>query len=190
MKLTADALNHLLRQNPWAAEQLRPFAGKIVRITVPPLQTMLMLDAAGEFSTAAEAAMADAEISFSPGAALRALLQPEQASSLADLHGDMELATAVGKVLRGLRWDAEEDLSRIVGDIPAHQITRTATRIRDELARQAWSVAGMFSEYWLEEQPLIAKRHHLDQFTQAVDTLRDDTERLAKRLDLLARKRG
>jgi ubiquinone biosynthesis protein UbiJ len=43
----------------------------------------------------------------------------------------------------------------------------------------------MFAEYWLEEQPLIAKRRHLEQFSRAVDALHEDTERLAKRLEKL-----
>lgn len=189
MKLTADALNHLLRQNTWAAEQLRPFAGKVVCISIPPLHNTLLLDGAGEFSTAAPESVADATIHLSPSAALRAMLQPEQASSLATLEGDMALASAVGKVLRGLRWDAEEDLSRLIGDIPAHHITQSTLRIKQEITRQAWSVAGMFSEYWLEEQPLIAKGRHLEAFGRDVDTLRADADRLAKRIEALEQKR-
>ena len=189
MKLTADALNHLLRQNSWAGEKLRPFSGKVVRIALPPLKSTLMIDGAGEFSAAAPDTAVDAEISLSPGAAIRMLLQPDAAPSLATLQGDMELATTVGKVLQGLRWDAEEDLGRIVGDIPAHQLTQTGNRIKQELGRQAASFTGMFAEYWLEEQPLIAKRRHLEQFSREVDTLRDDVERLAKRMESLEQKR-
>lgn len=185
MKLTADALNHLLRQNTWAAEQLRPYAGKVVRLTLPPLQTTLAINGAGEFAAAAPDAPVDAEISLTPGAALRLLLQPDAAANLATLHGDTQLATAVGKVLHGLRWDAEEDLSRIVGDIPAHELSRAGARIKHELGRQAWSIAGMFAEYWLEERPLIAKKRHLEQFARDVDALRDDAERLAKRIERL-----
>ncbi|OIQ79980.1 hypothetical protein GALL_382670 [mine drainage metagenome] len=101
----------------------------------------------------------------------------------------MEVAATVGQVLQGLRWDFEEDLSRIAGDIPAHQIARTGNRIRQEAERQAASVAGMLAEYWLEESPLIAKRVHLERFSRAVDTLRDDAERLAKRLEIREQKR-
>lgn len=189
MKLTADALNHLLQQNSWAGEMLHPFSGKVIRIALPPLKSTLMIDGAGEFSAAAPDTIVDAEISLSPGAAMRLLMQPGAAPSLAVLQGDMELATTVGKVLQGLRWDLEEDLSRIVGDLPAHQLTQAGSRIKRELGRQAAATAGMFAEYWLEEAPLIAKRRHLQQFSRDVDGLRDDVERLAKRLESLEKKR-
>lgn len=185
MKPGADALNHLLRQNPWAPPWLRPHAGKTVRLSLPPLQSTLTINAGGEFEAAMRGAAVDAEIRLDPAAALRLLLQPESAGSVASLTGDMELATAVGKVLQGLRWDAEEDLSRIVGDIPAHELSRAGSAVAREAGRQARALAGMLAEYWLEEQPLVAKRRHLQQFADGVDALRDDVERLEKRLQRL-----
>ena len=190
MKLTADALNHLLRQNSWATEKLRPYAGKTLHLCVPPLQSTLTIDGAGEFSSATENATIDATIRLSASAALRMLISPESAIGLATLEGDMDFASSVGKVLQQLRWDAEEDLSRVVGDIPAHQLSQTASRIRQELGRQAASAAGMFAEYWLEEAPLIAKKTHLDQFAHDVDALREDADRLEKRLERLEQSRG
>lgn len=185
MKLTADALNHLLHQNAWAAAQLRAYAGKTVRLSLPPLNSTLAIDAGGTFAPAPPGTAADAEIVMTPAAALRLLLQPQDAPGLASLAGDMELAAAVGKVLAGLRWDAEEDLSRIVGDIPAHELSRAGGAIRHEIARQARALADMLAEYWLEEHPLLAKKRHLQQFAHEVDTLRDDVERLEKRLQRL-----
>ena len=52
--------------------------------------------------------------------------------------------------------------------------------------QQSASFAAMLAEYWQEETPLIAKRHHLEQFTTEVDELRDATERLAKKVAKLA----
>lgn len=181
MNPAADILNHLLLQNPWAQDALRPYAGNVVGLALPPLQATLFILDSGLFAPAADNAVEDASIHMPFSALPRLLLQPQEAASLAELQGDTELASAVGKVLRQMRWDAEEDLSRIVGDIPAHQLTQAGARIKNELGRQALSLAGMFSEYWLEEQPLIAKRRHLEQFAKEVDALRDDVERLEKR---------
>jgi len=184
-QLNAHLINHLLSQNTWATEQLRPFSGKVVRLSIPPLHTTLVIEGNGQFVPAAPDATIAAEIALSPSAVARLALEPDAASGLAALQGDSELAAAVGKVLQGLRWDAEEDLSRIIGDIPAHELTRVGSRISRELRRQAWSLAGMFAEYWLEEQPLIAKKRHLDSFSRDVDALRENVERLAKRLERL-----
>jgi len=54
--------------------------------------------------------------------------------------------------------------------------------------KQALNVAEMFAEYWQEEDPLIAKKRHVETFTHAVDDARDDTERLEKRLEKLNKK--
>ena len=46
----------------------------------------------------------------------------------------------------------------------------------------------MLSEYWQEEQPMLAKKRHVQRFVSEVDVLRDDTERLAKRIEKLEAK--
>ncbi|MDR2220755.1 MAG: hypothetical protein LBE24_09290 [Methylobacillus sp.] len=185
MKPTADVLNHLLRQNTWAGEQLRVFSGKTVRLSLLPFSSDLLITPTGEFSAALEQTPVDAEITLSPSAALRAAFNPETAHQAASVNGDTELAAAMGKVLRDLRWDAEADLSRVVGDIPAHEIAQAGSRAKQEVARKASALAGMLSEFWLEEQPQIAKKRHLEQFFQSINTLRDDVGRLEKRLDRL-----
>jgi ubiquinone biosynthesis protein UbiJ len=103
------------------------------------------------------------------------------------LEGDAELAANVGKVLQQLEWEYEEDLSRVIGDIPAQQLVSLGKRAVTEGRRQAESLAGMLAEYWVEEQPLIAKKRHLEEFSTEVDTLRNDVDRLAKRLKKLER---
>lgn len=184
MKLTADTLNHLLRQNPWASAQLRPFSGKVIRISMQPFATTLAIANHGEF-TPASGAVPDAEIILTAGAAMRMLVEGGASSGMAAVQGDAELAAVVGKVLHHLQWDAEADLSKLIGDIPAHELTQAASRIRGKIGRQALSLAGMLSEFWQEEQPQIAKQHHLEQFSHEVDALRDDVERLAKRIERL-----
>jgi ubiquinone biosynthesis protein UbiJ len=184
LKLAAGALNHLLRQNAWAAERLRAHAGRTIKLSLLPFEAMFTIADNGEFLPAAEGAVAEAGIILTPTAALR-LLADQPPEKLVKVEGDSELATEIGKVLRQIEWEYEEDLSRLVGDVPAHELVKLGKHAIAEGRRQAASLAGMFAEYWLEEQPLIAKRRHLEQFSREVDALRDDTERLVKRLEKL-----
>lgn len=156
-----------------------------MRLVVPPLQSTLMIGADGHFLPAPEGQAITAELSVSPAAALRILLDRESAASTIRIQGKPELAHTLGRVLQDLRWDAEEDLSRLVGDIPAHHLGNTTRHLLDQLGRQTQSIAGMCVEYWLEESPLIARRRHLEQYSRDVDALRHDTERLAKRIEKL-----
>lgn len=183
MNLAVDALNHLLLQNSWAVDRLQPYAGKVVRIILTPMETTLLIDGAGEFSPAPPDAPIDTTLGCSPAAALRLWLSPSAPPDLISLQGDPALGALLSEILRNLNWDAEEDLSRIVGDIPARQLSQAGSHITAELRRQAWSVAGMFAEYWLEEQPLIAKKPQLDAFGQEVRQLKLDTDSLAQRIE-------
>lgn len=186
LSLASDALNHVLRQNAWAAERLRAFAGRSVRLSLLPFGASFVISGNGDFLPAPDGTTTEASIYLTPTAALQILADqpPEQ---LVKVEGDSELATEIGKVLRQLQWEYEEDLSRLIGDIPAHQLVSLGKRVASEGKRQAVSLAGMFSEYWLEEKPLIAKRRHLERFSEDVSTLRDDVERLTKRLEKLDR---
>lgn len=188
-QLNAHLLNHLLTQNTWATERLTPYAGKVIELALPPLRSRLRILGNGQFDDASGEISPHATLRLNPGAALRFLADRQLDATQLAIEGDTELATAVGKVLQNLRWDVEEDLSRVIGDIPAHQLTQAGTRIRQEIGRQATSVAGMFAEYWLEEEPLIAKKPHLAQFSRDVDALREDAERLEKRLQRLEQSR-
>lgn len=185
MNPAADALNHLLRQNSWACERLRPYAGKTIRLDLFPFSSKLTLVESGEFVPAVDEAEADAGIMIKPVAALRFLASHEVAHSDIALDGDTEFGEAVGKVLRQLEWEYEEDLSRLIGDIPAHELVKLGKRAANEGRRQLHALAATFADYWLEEQPLIAKQRHIEQFSRDVDQLRDDVERLAKRIEKL-----
>ena len=45
------------------------------------------------------------------------------------IEGDVQLAAEVNWLADHVRWDVEEDLSRIVGDAPAHAVVSTAKQI-------------------------------------------------------------
>jgi len=186
---TYAAINHVLRQNAWAAVRLQPYAGKTVCFNLPLISSTLTIIDGGEFVPSIENAIPDATIHLTPIAALRRLTgQPLQPGDYR-LEGDTELAANVGKVLQQLEWEFEEDLSKLIGDIPAQQAVSFGKHIVKEGSRQVESLAGMFAEYWLEEQPTIAKKRHLEELSTEVDTLRNDINRLAKRLEKLERER-
>nr|WP_089375921.1 SCP2 sterol-binding domain-containing protein [Methylobacillus rhizosphaerae]SNR93558.1 ubiquinone biosynthesis protein UbiJ [Methylobacillus rhizosphaerae] len=175
-------LNHLLAQNSWANDVLQPFAGQHARLALPPVSAMLTVLEDGGLAVAGETADADATITTSPSLALRILAGDDTAGNSATITGDTELASALGKVLQGISWEYEEDLSRVIGDIPAHEIVKFGRHAVSEVKHQTLNMASMLTEYWQEEQPLIAKKRHIEQFVRDVDTLHEDTERLQKRI--------
>ncbi|MGY1488581.1 ubiquinone biosynthesis accessory factor UbiJ [Methylobacillus pratensis] len=183
--LLTRLLNHLMAQNSWAAGQLQPFGGKHARLILPPFSATLAVLEDGGLAIAGETAHTDAAITVPPSVALRMLAGDESAGAAASVSGDTEFAAALARVLQGISWEYEEDLSRVIGDIPAHETVKLGRAAVSQAKRQTANVAGMLAEYWQEEQPLIAKKRHIEQFVRDVDTLREDTERLQKRIDKL-----
>ena len=106
-------------------------------------------------------------------------------NSGARLSGDAPTAEAFAELLRHARPDIEEELSRIIGDIPAHEIAGAARRT-DAFARRAGSAVTMnASEFLQEEARQVPPRVEVDAFSRDVDRLRDDVERAAQRLGRL-----
>jgi ubiquinone biosynthesis protein UbiJ len=184
--LMTRLLNHFVNQNGWAREQLQPFGGRTVRLSMPPLRADLVVLEDGGLAMAGEAAEPDASITVPPSVALRLLANDDAAAALAMLEGDTELAAALAKVLRGMSWEYEEDLSRLIGDVPAHKLAEFGRKAGQELRSQSLNLLQMLVEYWQEEQPMLAKKRHVESFNRDVDALREDAERLEKRMEKLS----
>lgn len=183
--LLTRILNHLITQNNWARGELQPFSGQTVTIHLGPTNANLTILENGGLAMAGESALSDASISLSPSLALRILAKDVSASNQVQITGNTELAKALAKVLQGMRWDYEEDLSKIIGDIPATQANAFAKKTFSEAKSKVINMTEMLTEYWQEENPLIAKKRHVEAFVKDVDQLRDDVERLEKRIEKL-----
>lgn len=184
------AINHLLGQAAWAREKLAPFAGHAARIRLPPFEGAFMIGEDGCIAAPMLANPAEAEpevnISLPAATPLLALQGKDAVMRAARIEGSAEFAEALGFVIRNLRWDAEEDLSRVVGDIAAHRIVGGTREFAAWQQQAVQNLAENLAEYFTEEQPLIARRTDIADFSADIDRLRDDAARLEKRIQRLA----
>lgn len=178
-------LNHLLRANTWARDALKPHAGKTASFRCLPLVTRLTVLDSGEVTPAAAEAVAAVTLTLTPGLVLRAAARDETVWRDVIIDGDTAFAGAIHHLWQHLRWDAEEDLSKVVGDAAAHRIAESGRTLQRWAQAGGDNLAHSFAEYWTEEQPLIAAKNDIARFTADVDQLRDDTARLEKRIALL-----
>ena len=139
-----SALNHVLRQQAWARDRLRAHAGRTVRVVVESPLGPVSCGARIADDGTLEVAAVDAPtvtLTLTPSIdALFALLRdgPRGLTGALKVDGDVMVAAAVGEIAQHLRWDIEEDLSRVLGDRVAHRLGETA---RDG-ARQAEDLRG------------------------------------------------
>ena len=185
--LATRFLQHLTNQNDWSREHLIGFAGKVIQFDVALMKTNLLILEDGSLAIAGETAAPDATIHLPPSLALRLLAKDEAAKTQIRIDGDTHLATELSKVLQLMRWDIEEDLSHVVGDIAANKIGAASLKIIQETKQQSIHLAEMLVEYWQEEKNVLAKKRHVEQFNTEVDTLRGDVALFEKRLEKLTR---
>ena len=181
-----QAFNHLLAAAPWARDKLVPFAGKRARLVLGPLPVEFRIAPDGTFESlgAGEPAV---EIVL-PATAPLALLEGREAMMRgAHVTGAADFAEALGFVLRKLDWDAEEDLSRLVGDIAARRLVKAAgafAATRTDVARR---LADNVAEYLRYEQPAGVNKAAMADFAAAVDSLGRDAQAIEQRVAAIER---
>ncbi len=183
--LSTSFLQHLLTQNSWANALLQPYAGKAVQFDIASIKANIIILEDGGLAIAGETNIADATICISASLLLRLIAQDEAAKMQIVISGDTHLATEFAKVLSNMRWDYEDDLSKLVGDVSALKISQFGREAATGIKRNSIQLAEMLSEYWQEEKPMIAKKRHVEKFNAEVDTLRADVARFEKRLTKL-----
>lgn len=195
------AFNHLLRQNDWARARLAPFAGQrvairlekpsLARIAPPRVPAQItgegLLDISRE-ARASGAASAPAPAEAQAGDALHfaveihvraafsaagALLR-EDTQGMAPwlrIEGEAMLAAALSEVAERMRWDPEEDLSRITGDVVAHRIGRGVGAARDAMRGLRDRVAGSAGRRFAAASGTLVSRDELESLRATLDAL-------------------
>ncbi len=182
--LVLQAINHLLEQNPGAAEGLTRHAGKTVRLDGRLFTLDAAISADGALIDSASAAP-DATIRLDPKLLLGLPVSGRAAFKTLDSEGDAGLLAELNRIFQTLRWDSEADLAPLVGDMAAHRLAAGAQALQAWAQQNRASTLTTLAEYFTEEQPLLANRPQAEQFYRDVDALRDDAARLEARLKLL-----
>ncbi len=198
------ALNHLLSRQPALAAKLAAHAGKVAAIDAGLLQLALRVGADGLLQDAAldsasnaagaagahshdgaKAAAANVTIRINPADLPQIMADMSRAFAYVNISGDAEFAKTISDVANGLHWEAEEDLAPLVGDIAAVRLARAGREAVDVVKTGSRKLVENVAEYLLEENPTLLYRAAGEAFASNVAVLRDDVERLAKRIALL-----
>ena len=127
-------LNHVLLQEKQAQERLSRQKGRVVHIRWGLFAIDLIVTPAGLADRAPTLSAPDLVLSVvaeSPLAVVQTVLAGK--TPTVKIEGDVQLAAEIGWLAENLRWDAEEDLSRLIGDAPAHALADAGRRLSSGL---------------------------------------------------------
>ncbi|MDR2164436.1 MAG: hypothetical protein LBO79_02150 [Zoogloeaceae bacterium] len=187
------ALNHLLAQACWARTRLAPFAGETVGIALGELRLGLVVTGHGDFATHAFAPddTAAVHIDFpadTPRQLLGDLFRQDAPNPWreARISGNVEFAEALNFVFRNLDWDVEADLARVVGDIAAHRLVRLGHVLRQRLQQTGAESVARLGAFVRDRADFLVAKPDAQGFSRALESLRDDLDTLAARVEKLA----
>jgi ubiquinone biosynthesis protein UbiJ len=192
-----NVLNRGLPRSPRAQQLCAELTGRKVAIAIGGSARCVLVESTG-LSLKLSAVTAEVLAGMPPDAtitggpfSLLALSGPAPEAVLqrgdVRIDGDAELAQKFRELALLLRPDLEEELSLVVGDVPAHQIGRFARAAFGWTRKAASTTVRNAAEYLAHERRDLVPRGEAEQFLQGVDSLREDVDRLAARIDLLTR---
>ncbi len=186
LDLLPAAIDHLLAGEAWARAQLAPHVGKTLFVVVGPLTVRLTVASERSVVRAAPGAVADTTVTLPPAAIPRVMAGGAE-TAMRDLRvdGDADFAQAVSMLAKHLRWDVEEDLSKVIGDAASHRVVATGRAASNEVRRIHDRLAANVVEYLLDEDPTLVRPRAVTALADGIRTLRDDLARLEKRVDRL-----
>ena len=187
--LVGALINRSISQSETATAELAALDGQCLRVDVQGLGISVYLTAGNDrlLLQRSYAGSPQATVSGPPLALLR--LMTERAPDAVSLRtlgvvldGDQAVAADFSRLLRRARPDLEEELSRVVGDIAAHQIGGSIRALQSFGARTLRTVRQNTSEYLQEESRTVPTRGEVRAFCNDVDQTRDAVERAAARI--------
>ncbi|MBC3920598.1 SCP2 sterol-binding domain-containing protein [Undibacterium sp. CY18W] len=186
----APFINHLLAQESWARDKLLPHAGHIACIDLQTMQVRLKVGADGLLEAAGADVVPQVTIHIKLSDLPLIAQNRERAFSYVRIEGDAEFANTISSVSQNLRWEAEEDLSKLFGDIAAVRMVGLAKAIHQTALETHQKIQENLAEYFLEENPMLVRPVAVQGMSTEVSKTRDDVERLIKRIEKLERMRG
>lgn len=99
-----------------------------------------------------------------------------------EIIGDVGLGQRFQSILMNIDIDWEEELSHWVGDSVAHKIGNLVRSGRKYVTDVRQTIAQDISEYLKYEKEILPDKTVVDELISAIDTMRNDVERLQLRL--------
>ena len=183
MNLQHKIINHVLTQNEWMKDELIQFKNKIIQLQVEPFMLQFKVNDLGQLVSCDIQEHADTNISLTSQAFIRMVVTKQKKDIT--VSGDVDLANTFSKIMLKARWDYEEDLSYLVGDIAAVEITKITKALARDGKKGLQSVAENFVEYWQEEKQILTTKAEVEKFNSAVDEIQETFSRVEAKINEL-----
>lgn len=185
------AINQTLQLDEHATQKLQPLLGSIIGIELKGIGMLIYFrtDAQGVQLQGFLEGEPDCLIRGTPIGLIKMSIDSKQTSGLftgeVEIIGDVELGQKMKRVLDSIEIDWEEHLSHIVGDVLAYHLANSAKRGKQWFSEATSQVASSITDFLQYEQENVPVPEEVYEFINSTDKFRDDTARLAARVNRL-----
>lgn len=181
------ALNALLRLDPETQARLVALDGNVIAIEAEGLGLTLYLqpNASGIQIKESYDGEPTVHIRGTPLALARQGRGQRSTDGAITVEGNTAVASEFQAALAHLDIDWEEQLAKVVGDAAAHQTGQLLRGVQRWSQQAGDTLLHDSTEYLQHEAQVLPPRYAVEQFLSAVDTLREDADRLAARIERL-----
>ncbi len=182
------ALNRYLDLDPAVRDRLAELEGRLIALQLGGIDLRILLRIGRNGITVLTDSDQDADtvLRGSPLGMARLGLGGNSAGTLfsgaVEIAGDVETGQAFKAILDDLEIDWEEQLSRLTGDVVAHQLGNIAHKTGTLLAHGRATLMQDLSEYLQEELRVLPARIEVENFIEDVSRLGMAMDRLQARL--------
>jgi len=183
-------LNRNIQASTPARDLLPHLAGKVLAVSLKGTPLALYMQFNDSGAELRFTAAADPDLILTGGLFALARLTGDDASQAlqsgdVDLLGEPELAKTIQALLQHAHPDWEEELSRLIGDVAAHQVGNFTRSLFGWGQQAGESMQRNTAEYLQEESRDLVAPAEAREYFAGVDEARDGVERAAARLNRL-----
>lgn len=184
-------INNVLQQDEQTSIAVSELAGKVIKLEIsgPGIPLFVKFEQQGMVIETEYDAKPNVIIRARPSIFIGLLLNRDEKTTTftpdMEISGDANLAQRFQQILRNMEIDWEEHLSHWVGDTAAHKLGRVFKQSRELIKEVHQTVQMDISEYLRYEKNMLPDKDEVEEYIEAVDMIRDDTERLQLRISRL-----
>ena len=179
------AINHLIEQERWAHELLLPREGQSISIALPIGDFQIAIQE-GLFVNVGNNNPSSVNLVITQEAIWTFLKEGKSgAMKFVKISGDIDFAADLNRLAADLKWEVEEDLSKLLGDAPARRVVLESQKMVHQTQLAMTDLKGGIRDYLVHEKNILVDSQQMNDFKSQLRLLRDQIDRAEKKVNQL-----
>lgn len=181
--LILKSINHVIEQEKWAHDLLLSREGQIVAISLPVGNFQLIIQNGFLANTSDNTGVAAVSLEISQEA-IWAFLRDGKSGAMkfVRISGDVDFAADLNRLAADLKWAAEEDLAKLIGDAPSRRVFIESKKLIQQATLAVDDLKLGLRDYLVNEKNTLLGAQQFNEFKSEIRLLRDQLDRTEKKI--------